>query len=299
VSVLRRALGIAHEERAASVTLLPSAAGRVPEMPDGYGQPGAGAWGEGMVWHASPSAVVTTGASMSLSAVFGCLRLLSEAIATLPLQTFTREGGVRKPYYPVPDYLLFDPPLMSRVVYLSQIMLSLLTDGNAFVATVRDPMGVPIALVPLSPDLVTVKRVRGRIGFEVGNYKYDETEIMHITGMMMPGEIRGVSPLRAAREVTDAGLRSQEFYRSVMKNHAVPPAVIEVPSMGGTPEAERAKAAKIAQTWQVTHSGVGSACCSAVRSSRAWPSTPTTCSGSTPASSPCRRWPGSTGSRRT
>jgi HK97 family phage portal protein len=256
VSVWRRALGIAHEERATGVTLLPSTGSRVPEMPASYGVQGAGAWGQGMVWYQRPGGgAVSTGASLSLSPVFACIRLLSEAIATLPLQTFTRQGGVRQPYYPVPPYLLFDPPLMSRVVYLSQLMLSLLTDGNAFVFTLRDPMGTPVALIPLNPDAVTVDRVDNETVFKIGNQKFDHWDILHITGMMMPGELRGVSPLKAAREVTEAGLRSQEFYRSVMQNHAVPPAVIEVPGMGTSAEAERAKAARIAETWQQTHSG--------------------------------------------
>jgi phage portal protein BeeE len=77
--------------------------------------------------------------------VFACIRLLSEAISTLPMQTFTRQAGVRKPYYPVPPYLLFDPPQMSRVSYLSQVMMSLLTDGNAFIAT----SGTRVGDVPL------------------------------------------------------------------------------------------------------------------------------------------------------
>jgi hypothetical protein len=47
---------------------------------------------------------------MRLSAVFACLRLLSEAVATLPLDTFRRHNGTRSPYRPRPDYLSFQPP---------------------------------------------------------------------------------------------------------------------------------------------------------------------------------------------
>lgn len=226
-------------------------------MVPGYGQPGMGGWLQGMVWAPSMggAAGVTTGQSMGLSPVFACVRLLSEAIATLPLQTFTRSGGIRKPYYPVPAYLLFNPPLQSRITYLSQVMLSLLTDGNAFVATVRDAMGVPLMLVPLDPGQVTVDRVKGRIVFRAAGEEFDESEILHIPGMMMPGDVRGVSPLRAARECIESGLRSQEFFQNTMRNHAVPPAVIEIPGGGGDPAAERDRARRVADHWHQSHGG--------------------------------------------
>jgi HK97 family phage portal protein len=259
VSVLRRALGRPHEERSTGITLLPATGRRVPEPAPGYGMAGTGGWGTGMVWHpyTGTNMVVSQEAAFSLSPVFACIRLLSEAIATLPLQTFTRSGGVRNPYYPVPDYLLFNPPLMSRVSYLSQVMTSLLTDGNAFVATIRDATGVVLATIPLDPCRVTVKRDEKskEIVYEVDSKPYSSWDILHIPGMMLGESLRGVSPLAAAREVTEGGLRSQDYYRHFLRNLAVPPAVIKVPSAGGTPEAERAKAQRVADTWQQTHSG--------------------------------------------
>jgi HK97 family phage portal protein len=241
------------------VTLLPATGRRVPEPAAGYGLADAGGWGTGMVWHPHTGAagVVTTGAALSLSPVFACIRLLSEAISTLPVQTFTRQGGVRKPYYPVPDYLLFNPPLMSRVSYVSQLMMSLLTDGNAFIATVRNALGEVLATIPLNPERVTVRRdpETKEIFYEVASKRFSSWDILHIPGMMLGESLRGVSPLAAAREVTEGGLRSQEFYRNFIANHAVPPAVIQVPGTGGTAEAERAKAEKVAAMWQQTHSG--------------------------------------------
>src|SRR5687767_3616126 len=105
-----------------------------PDVPEGYGQPGYGSWGAGMVWNGVPGAV-THERSMRLSAVFACLRLLSEAIASMPLDTFIRNNGVRRPWRPRPEYLNFLPskavPQNSAKDYLSQVMMSLLTSGNA------------------------------------------------------------------------------------------------------------------------------------------------------------------------
>jgi HK97 family phage portal protein len=252
VSVLRRALGRT-EQRLSPQALIEA-------MPDGYGQPGYGWWGDGMVWNpaAGPSAV-TPDQAMRLSAVFGCLRLLSEAISTLPLQTFTRQGGVRKPFYPVPSWLQFQPPQGSRIVYLSQVMLSLLTDGNAYVAIVRNQLKEPTELVVLDPALVTVLREKGRILYEVVGFKerLGPLDVMHIVGMTMPGALEGLSPIGYAREVIDAGRQAQTMGANIMRNHGVPPAVIEVPAdaQGGTSESTQEKARKIARLFQETNGG--------------------------------------------
>jgi HK97 family phage portal protein len=73
--------------------------------------------------------------------------------------------------------------------------------------------------------------------------------------MMMPGALRGMSPIQAAREVIDGALKAQEFGANFAANMAVPPAVIEVPSTGGDPQVEREKAKKVGQIWQETHGG--------------------------------------------
>jgi HK97 family phage portal protein len=197
--------------------------------------------------------------AMTLSAVFACLRLLSEAISTLPLDTYIRTDGARRPFRPRPAYLDFQPPQGSRITYLSQVMLSLLTDGNAFVYTPRDEFGVPVTLAVLDPTLVSVHRkgadhvyvveVPGKRSVEL-----DSFEVMHIAGMTLPGCNRGVSPLRAAREVITSGRKAQEFGSSFFENSAVPPAVIEMPD-----DADRDRATKIAQTWNETHGGTSNA----------------------------------------
>lgn len=224
-----------------------------------YGVPGAGSWGPGMVWQPGPSAG-GAGSAMRLSAVWACLRLLVDAISTLPLDTYERQSGTRVPYRPRPAYLDFAAPGLSRVQYLTQVVLSLLTDGNAFVATPRDKLGAPVALVVLDPTKVTVRRNdrTRQPEYVVGDKVYGQLDIMHIIGMTMPGGIRGLSPIGAAREVIDGASEAQRFGRSWFANSSVPPAVIKVPSGTGGPE-DSARAKRIAQIWHDTHGGVSNA----------------------------------------
>ena len=245
MSLLRKAWNGRTETRAISV--------------GSYGQPGAGTWAEGMVWRNFTAA--TEGRSLQISAVFACIRILTEAISTLPLDTFQRVDGARIPYRPRPAYLDFAPPHMSKVQYLSQVMLSQLTAGDAFVATPRRPDGTVTHLVPLQPDLVTVRL--GETGaklFDVNGETYTEADILHIPAMILPGQLRGMSPLRAAREVVDGGLMAQDFGRAFFANAGVPPAVIKIPASGmGDSEKEQARAQRIAETWKATHGGVSNA----------------------------------------
>lgn len=213
-----------------------------------------GPWGQGMVRLGNaPTQPVTFNSAMTLSAVFACMRLLSEAIASMPLDTFVRDRGTRKPYRPKPDYLSFQPPEVSVIDYLSQVMLSLLSDGNAFVATPRDDMGIPLDLVPIDPCLVKIDRdARGVKTFYVGEGEYNSLDIMHIPAMLMPGALRGLSPLGYAMATIDLGLSAQNFGASFFRNGALPAGVIEAP--GEFPEASAKRAAGL---WDARHRGPG------------------------------------------
>lgn len=216
-----------------------------------------GPWGTGMVRFRDGTRAgdISTEDSMRLSAVFACMRLLSEAIATMPLDTFERAGGTRRPWRPTPDYLRFAPPQGSRIDYLSQVMLSLLADGNAFVATPRDELGVPLTLVVIDPCMVKVTQDElGVISYGVGGQAYDEFDVLHIRGMTMPGHLRGLSPLACARETTDLGLSAQRFGANFFSNGAIPAGIVEAPG-----EFPRQSAERMAGFWDARHRGVSNA----------------------------------------
>lgn len=212
----------------------------------------SGKWGDGMVFHPWSDPPPSVQSSMRLSAVFACIRLLTDAVATLPIDTFIRQQGVRRPFRPRPAYLDFDPPQGSRVDYLSQVMLSLLTAGNAFVATPRDAEGTPIDLVVLDPEKVTLHD-KG-LPFEVDGKRLDEFDIMHIPGMRMPGQRLGMSPLSYAREAVGLGLAATRFGSSFFENGALPAAVIEAPG-----EMSKEAAERFAESWYARHGGVANA----------------------------------------
>lgn len=220
--------------------------------------PSTGTWDTGMVWRNWGTSAVSTDSAMRLSAVFACLRLLSEAISTLPADTFIRFQGTRRPWRPRPDYLSFQPPQGSRIDYLSQLMLSLLTDGNAFVATPRDELGTPLDLIVVDPVRMVIDKTRGRLRYCLDGRDDQEFDprwdLMHIRGMTMPGQLRGLSPIGYARETIGLGLAAQNFGRSFFENGALPGAVIEAPN-GMSEDAVK----RWQLTWNAGHQGVANA----------------------------------------
>lgn len=240
MSLIRRAL----ETRSIDVGTLPSFS--------------AGRWTSGI---ALSSNGPIESRSLQMSAVFACIRILTEAVSTLPLDTYRRNNGTRLPYRPRPAYLDFQPPGLPRNVYMSQVMLSALQAGEALVATPRNNLGQVVGLWPLQPELVQMEWVnddptQGKL-FRIEGQVFTELDIMHIPAMVQPGRLRGVSPLRHAREAIEGGLRAQDYGRKFFENASVPPAIIETDGQPGPETMDRAK--KMAEIWQETHGGANNA----------------------------------------
>lgn len=100
--------------------------------------------------------------AMQMTAVYSCVRVLSEAVAGLPLHLYqyTKDGGkekaVKHPLY----FLLHDEPNpeMSSFVFRETLMTHLLLWGNAYAQIIRNGKGEVIALYPLMPDRMEVDR---------------------------------------------------------------------------------------------------------------------------------------------
>ncbi|MBX5461633.1 MAG: phage portal protein [Steroidobacteraceae bacterium] len=155
--------------------------------------------------------------AMQLSAVWACVSLISDTISTLPLDTFIRRDGVRTPFRPRPRWVTEPNPEQERPQWISQQLVSLLLDGNAYVYTPRSRSGEVLEAWNVPPWMVTPRRVRrGAVVYdladpELGVVTLDRSEMFHVPGMSWPGEIRGMAPLEAARHMLGAGLASQEF----------------------------------------------------------------------------------------
>ena len=202
---------------------------------------------------------VTQESSLQVSTVYRCVNILSENIATLPLDSYRRIDGVPRPARPRPAFLDFRVGPWGKIDVFGEIMVSLTLDGSAFIATQRDGNGTIEQLTVLDPSKVSVELVRGELVFEFTPAdgqprKFSSMDVKMIRGMTLPGRIRGVSPIAMAKESIGLGRAATEYGATFFGNGAAPSGVLEFP---GEMSEMAAKVAK--STWEEKHRGVGNA----------------------------------------
>ncbi|MBN3904979.1 phage portal protein [Serratia marcescens] len=173
----------------------------------------------------SSGKVVTADKAMQLSAVWACIRLLSESVSTLPMKVYRREAdGSRKLAQDHPAYqvLCRRPNLeMTPSRFMLMVVASICLRGNAFIE--KKMIGRKlVALNPLLPQNMVVKRL------DTGQLHYTYTEdgkkrvipvdrMMHIRGFGLDG-VCGMIPLSSGRDVFGAAMAVDESAAKIFEN---------------------------------------------------------------------------------
>ena len=203
--------------------------------------------------------------AMQMSAVYACVRILAESIASLPLHFYKyndaggKEKAVNHPLY----WLLHDEPNpeMSSFSFRETLMTHLLLWGNAYAQIVRNGRGEVIALYPLMPDRMTVDRdARGRIYYEYTRSDSDANtlgkkssvilspeDVFHIPGLGFDGLV-GYSPIAMAKQAIGMGLACDEFGAAFFQNGAQPGGVLEHPNVLKDPK-------RVRESWNAIYQG--------------------------------------------
>ena len=100
--------------------------------------------------------------AMQMTAVYSCVRILSETVAGLPLNVYKyNDSGGKEKAFKHPLYLLLhdEPnPEMTSFAFRETLMSHLLLWGNAYAQIIRNARGEVVALYPLMPNKMTVDR---------------------------------------------------------------------------------------------------------------------------------------------
>lgn len=211
-------------------------------------------WASGALF-AKPSptgVVVNQDTALHLSAVYACVRLISDTISTLPVDQFIRRDGQRFPYRPKDAWVERPSLRYPRTTFWKQVLISLLLDGNAFIHVMRAPDGTIFNLEVLNPRLVRIRDTMGVLTYEVNDTMMLTSEdVLHVTEMIVPGELRGRSRVDEANEALGLGLALEEYASRFFGNGAYAGGVIEWPGPM-TPEQRR----DLADAWDAGHKGL-------------------------------------------
>lgn len=211
---------------------------------------------------------VTERSAMQMTAVYSCVRILSEAIAGLPLQFYRytesdgKEKAVDHPLY----FLLHDEPNpeITSFVFRETLMTHLLLLGNAYAQIIRNGRGEVIALYPLMADRMSVNRDRdGQLYYEYTVYSDDAptvkgftvrltpTDVLHIPGLGFDGLV-GYSPIAMAKNAIGMAIACEEYGAKFFANGAAPSGVLEHPGTIKDPS-------RVRESWQSTFGGSSNA----------------------------------------
>ncbi len=197
--------------------------------------------------------------AMQTTAVYACVRILAETIASLPLNVYrSTDNGKEKAIDHQLYYLLHDEPNpeMTSFVFRETLMSHLLLWGNAYAQIIRDGRGRILALYPLLPDRMTVDRTTdGQLYFEyrkdTGYVILRPEDILHIPGLGFDGLV-GYSPIAMAKNAIGMAIATEEYGGKFFANGASPGGVLEHPGVVKDP-------ARIRESWNTVYQGSGNA----------------------------------------
>lgn len=216
----------------------------------------------------SPAGVpVTLSSAVGLPTVGAAVRLISETIASLPLQVFSGYGADKALRRESPAWrFLHDSPNDEHTAFdfISDVAACVETWGNAYIRKLKGAVGRRaraelLGLYVVDPSIVQVKRdERGRKVYEVDNGRRREelydTDIIHVRGFTPAGGDVGLSPIAQHRIALGNALAAERFQGRFYGNDATPSVYISVPDRLDQDEADRLR-----RTWDQRHGGLENA----------------------------------------
>jgi len=203
--------------------------------------------------------------SLNLAAVYACVSLLAETIASLPwilYRRLTPQGKERAGEHPLYRLLHDAPnPEMTSFEFREALCGHVETWGNAYAEIELDNAARPIALWPLRPDKMVVERANGlnrglRYTYTVPSgrqFMIPSERVLHWRGLSPDGLV-GYSRISLMREAVGLGLALEEYAARFFGNDSRPGGVLEHPGKLSEDAARRLKAG-----WESAHRGLDQA----------------------------------------
>lgn len=218
-----------------------------------------------MFSHGGPSAagpLVTPDTAMRATVVFACVRLLSEAVAGLPIVIYKRlpDGQFEEADRKVANglwWLLNEQPcsLMTAASFWEWMQKDQMLHGDGIAAIGRDRNGNIRDLLPIPRQHVTVERVQNRLRYYIRLYDgsflgLDQDDVLHFPGFGFDG-VRGMSVIQwAAKTAIGLSLAAEEYAARFFSNGTVGQFALEVPGA-----LKKAQAQELRDEWIARYTG--------------------------------------------
>lgn len=225
-------------------------------------------WGVGFEWayelgggnSTVSGEAINNDTALRIVTVYACIRVLAQAIASLPLvlNEKTASGFKEAESNPLHYILGVEPnPEMDRHRFWVAIISGLMLTGNAYAQIVRNNAGQVVELYPLLPTITEPYRLdSGLLAFRTqqgqvnGAWKMlPANSVCHFSLISLDG-IKGMSPIHQAREALGLARAAEKAGAKLFGNGARPGGILTGP-VDATPEQKE----QARESWQKTHGG--------------------------------------------
>lgn len=199
---------------------------------------------------------VTEEGSLSIGAVFSCVKVISETFGLMDLEIQKKKGKFNEhdPNHAL-NLLIRDPsPYFNRYQWMQAVITHILLWGNGYNKIVRGRYGDPIEIKILQPYEVTPKiSPRGRLFYEWKSKEGEEIiypeNILHFKNLTTDG-LLGLSTVAIQRESLANAIAKQQHEGAFYANGAKASGVLMTPGTMGSKEH-----ANLQSSFEKAHSG--------------------------------------------
>jgi HK97 family phage portal protein len=185
---------------------------------------------------------VTEEGALKTSAVYACVKVIAESIASLPLHLMREQNGVRTRARDHPLYGVLHDLANEETTSLNfreAMLASLLLWGNAY-ARIEKSGGHVCGLWFMKPQFTKVSRnAKDEVVYTYSeDGKTEELkakQVFHILGFSLDG-LCGLSPIQQAKQTIGLTLATEEYGAKFFSNGARPGGVLETPGVVKDPE---------------------------------------------------------------
>jgi HK97 family phage portal protein len=169
---------------------------------------------------------VNESSALRLSAVWACVKIKSNQLATLPFNFYIRDqkGDSIVAAVSAAQKVMKKPnPYMSAFDFKFAMMAAKMLHGNGYANIKRDGNGQPVGLIPVHPDRVEPKIVNGELVYILDKdtkMTIQAMDMLHFKGLSLDGLV-GMSTIKAEAQNLGLALASQnelkQFYEKGSK----------------------------------------------------------------------------------
>ena len=199
---------------------------------------------------------VSPSSAIQVSAVYACVRVIAETIASLPFHVYeaTDEGSRKAVEHPLYRLIHDEPNLeMTSFVWRETMLTHLLLYGNSYCQIIRTGRSQIDSLYPLLPDHMEVDRdSKGNLTYtyttsDGKTWALDPSEVLHVPGLGFDG-IVGYSPIALEKSAIGLGIAAEEYGSKFFSNGARPSGILTHPNTVKDPK-------KLRESWNAAYGG--------------------------------------------